>query len=98
MKEANNVLSKDHPSRHHHTVWTAPQCGFSQNPLPAGVSRLLLGSSIVTLHWETDTGDPYRFSLQGEEIYLLMVPVTQALLFDQQLSFMSEEAAFPQIV
>lgn len=103
IKEAKNVLHKDHPSSYHDTVWTYSVVSLkilsllgAQGPFLA--ISLSLATFSVTLHRETDTGGPYWFSLQREEIYLLMVPMTQVLLFDQQLSPMSEEAAFPQTV
>lgn len=103
MKEANDVPRKDHPSRHRDTVWTHSVVSLKilsllGAPDPFLALPLSPAKFSVTLLWKIDTGDPYRFSLQREEVYLLMVPMTWVLLFDQQLSPMSEDAAFPQTV
>lgn len=87
--EANNVLSKDHPSNHHNTVGTHNEVSFKifslkrvQGPFLALL--LSLDTLSVTHHQEAGSGDLYRLPLRREGAYLFLVPMTRVLLFKQQ--------------
>lgn len=88
--EANNVLSKDHPSNHHNTVGThselsLPTLSLLMDQGPFLALPLSLATFSLTFHQEADSDDFYRLPLHGEGIDLFLVPMTLVQLFMQQL-------------